>query len=122
MPRPRKNAALASIEASALKNPQRFRKRQEPAVIDPLGDPPVWLTPPESDAWQDMRARMPWLKRSHRGIVGIAANLSARHQSGTLGVPGMNLLRIVLGQLCATPVTAGKAVIPAADERDELLD
>lgn len=43
-------------------------------------------------------------------------------QTGALGVPGMQLLRQVLGQLGATPVSAGKINwSPEAADPDEDL-
>jgi hypothetical protein len=124
MARPRNSFAAARMSGALYKNPQRYRTRKEPLVTDPIGSPPAWLTDDQADAWNDFADRLPWLNRSHRGIVGIASVLQAKQANGELGVPGMNLLRLVLGQLCATPTTAGKVSMPepVSDEAGELLD
>lgn len=100
------------------KNPQRYRQRAEPTGLDPLGEPPEWLTEQQRAAWLDIETRMPWLNRSHRGITGIAVYLQAKLAAGTLGLPGMNLLRMTLGQMGATPVTSRHAVLPEAASDD----
>ncbi|WP_244490962.1 hypothetical protein [Paramesorhizobium deserti] len=104
------------------KNPQRYRNRAEPLVTEPLGKPPKWLQAAEIDAWNDFASRLPWLNKSHRCITGIASVLSARMARGTLGVPGMQLLRQCLGQMCATPVSAAKVSMQQPEEVDDLLD
>ncbi len=105
---PRKPLAAARLSGAIAKNPQRYRNRTEPIFAEDLGSPPFWLTAPQREAWHDMANRLPWLNRSHRCIVALAAHLQASMQAGALGVPGMQLLRQVLGQLGATPVSAGK--------------
>ncbi|UXN61566.1 hypothetical protein [Phyllobacterium zundukense] len=119
---PRKPLAAARLSGAIAKNPQRYRNRTEPNVAEGLGSPPFWLNKPQSEAWHDMANRLPWLNRSHRCIVALAAHLQASMQAGTLGVPGMQLLRQVLGQLGATPVSAGKiSWSPEAADPDEDL-
>lgn len=87
-------------------------------------NPPSWLSKAQREAWRDFDTRLPWLDRSHRCIVGIAAYLQAQVAAGTLGIPGMQLLRQVLGQLGATPVSAGKInwSPESADPDDELFE
>ncbi|MDF2810404.1 MAG: hypothetical protein K0S56_1435 [Microvirga sp.] len=94
------------------KNPQRYRDRHEPVVTEPIGDPPEWLKPAAADAWNGLVPTLPWLNRSHRGIVAITAILAAQLAAGTAGVPAMNLLRLCLGQLFANPVSASKVTMP----------
>jgi hypothetical protein len=65
-----------------------------------------------------LAGQLPWLNRSHRGITQIAAMLVAKMAAGTLGVPGMNLLRITLGQLGASPVTAHKVAMSDSSADD----
>lgn len=115
---PRKPLAHALASGAVYKNPQRYRQRKEPLVTDPLGPPPGWLTTPQRAVWRDMAKRMPWLNKSHRGITGIAAILQAKLAAGALGFPGMNLLRMTLGQMGATPATAQHAVVPAPESDD----
>ncbi|MBB4002642.1 hypothetical protein [Aurantimonas endophytica] len=77
----------------------------------------------EADAWCAFEASLPWLNRSRRTIVEIAAILQARLASGTLGVPGMHLYRVVLRQLGATPASASRVSMPTTpEEPDDLLD
>ena len=123
MPRPRQSLAQARLTGAAAKNPQRYRTRREPLVTEPLGDPPEWLTAPQRRVWRELDRRLPWLNMSHRGITGIAAILQAKMADGTLGLPGMQLLRQVLGQMGATPAMAGKVATRLAEsDRDDLLD
>jgi hypothetical protein len=109
--------ALSPLSQFQVRNPQRYRVREEPLVTDPIGPPPTWPTPDQVEAWADFESRLPWLN-SHRGIVGIAAILQAKQAAGELGIPGMNLQRLVLGQLCAPPVTAGKVSMPEPVSND----
>jgi hypothetical protein len=106
------------------KDPQRYRNRAEPIIPDPLGDPPEWLPSEAKADWRDFDRRLPWLNRSHRAIVEIASILQAKLRTGELGVPGMQLLRVTLGQLGATPVSACKVQMPppVEDEDDGLGD
>jgi hypothetical protein len=57
-----------------------------------------------SGAWDTFRDELPWLNRSHRALVEIAATIRARVMTGNdIGVKAMNLLSMCLGQLGATP-------------------
>jgi hypothetical protein len=118
MPRPRKPLALAKITGSYAKDPGRYRGRNEPLVIDPVGDPPEWLTPSQADSWRSIVVDMPWLNSSHVGITGIAAILVAKMATGELGIPGMQLLRVTLGQMGGTPADFPKVnwSSPVVDE------
>ncbi|EJN04480.1 hypothetical protein [Phyllobacterium sp. YR531] len=119
---PRKPLALAHLSGAVSKNPQRYRNRTEAKLGEPLGAPPKWLKPEAREAWKELDARLPWLDKSHRCIVGLACYLQAKVRDGTLGVPGMNLLRQILGQLGATPVSAGKINwSPQVDDPDDEL-
>ncbi len=115
---PRKSLAQAALSGALYKNPQRYRNRVEPVVDEPLGDPPDYLKPAEVEAWEEFRVHLPWLNKSHRGITHIACVLQARMAADELGVPGMNLLRQVLGKMGATPDMARFAVMPEAPSED----
>jgi hypothetical protein len=65
-----------------------------------------------------MVPHMPWLNTTHRFIVELAAILTAKMADGSLGVPGMQLLRVTLGKLGATPADRNK-VSWAESEADE---
>jgi len=115
---PRKPLAHAKASGALYKNRKRYKNRAEPLVSEPLGDPPDWMLPEAAIAWEDFRQRLPWLNRSHRGIAEIASILVARMAAGTLGVPGMNLLRQCLGSMGATPATSRFAVTPELEDED----
>lgn len=111
----------ARLTGAIAKNPQRYRNKIEPKGLAPLGEAPEYLRPDEKSAWNDFALRLPWLNRSHRGITGIACHLSAKMAAGTLGVPGMNLLRMTLGQMGATPASAQHGIMPD-DDVDDLAE
>jgi len=118
MPRPRKSIAQARLTGAYAKDPARYSSRTEPLVTEPLGSPPDWLTVPQRAVWRDIGKHMPWLNKSHRGITGIAAILQAKLSDGVLGLPGMNLLRMTLGQMGATPSTSQHAVVQEPEKDD----
>lgn len=111
MARPRLSLAQARLTGAISKNPQRYRPRTEPSGTQPIGDPPDWLAPDVSEAFADITDRMPWLNSSHTGITVIAAVLQTRMAQGTLGIPGMQLLRGVFNQMGATPTSAHKVAM-----------
>jgi hypothetical protein len=106
------------------KNPQRYRDRHEPVDKRPLGEPPAWLKPEAQAAWREYDRTMPWLRRCHRGHVGITALLAGKLARGQLGLPGMNLLRQCLGKMGATPSDFSKVgwSTPEEDDDDDLDD
>lgn len=125
MARPRLSIAQAHLSGALSKNPQRYRPRVEPAGTEPIGDPPEWLAPDVAEQFRDLTERLPWLNASHTGINVIAAYLQALMAQGTLGVPGMQLLRVTLNQMGATPVMAHKVALPDVpidDPADEFFD
>jgi len=115
---PRKSKAQAALSGALYKNPQRYRDRIEPLVTAELGDPPTWLKPAAAEAWEDFRAKMPWLNKSHRGITELAAILQGRMAEGVLGIPGQTLLLRVLGSMGGTPASSRFAVAPEAESED----
>lgn len=125
MARPRLSLSQARLTGALSKNPQRYRPRVEPAGTEPIGDPPNWLAPDVAEQFRDLTERQPWLNASHTGIAIIAAYLQARMAQGTLGIPGMQLLRVTLNQMGATPVSAHKVSqpgVPSADPAEEFFD
>ena len=121
MPRPRTPSAKAKIEGRHIKNPQRY-KRNTPTA-DSIGDPPKWLTETQTAAWREFEAELPWLNRSHRSLLEIAAVVRARVQAGgEVGTKALSLLRLCLSSLGATPSDASKIAWTPAEEPDELLD
>lgn len=72
-------------------------------------------------AWDTMAAEVPWLNRSHRALVEIAAYIRGRLVAGEdVGVQALNLLRQCLGQMGATPADASKA--GALFDKEAVLD
>lgn len=120
MPRPRKPLGLAIASGAYAKNPARYDGRNEPAVTDPIGDPPDWLGADAKAAWREYAATLPWLNASHRALVEIAAHLRGRLVAGgDVGTHALNLLRQCLGAMGATPADASKVNwSPEPDETD----
>jgi hypothetical protein len=119
MPRPRKPRELADITGYSTKHPERFRaKSVKPVTEQPVGEPHAWLKPEAQAAWRELADNLPWLNYSHRSIVGLTAHLAGRMQMGTLPDSGMNLLRLCLSSLGATPADFSKVgwVAPTADD------
>lgn len=121
MARPRTPKARAVITGHAEKQKAKFSRRHEPLVRDPIGDPPDWLPEPAQAAWRDIAPRLPWLNRSHRGIVGITCILAGKLATGDASISAMNLLRQCLGQLGATPTDFAR-VGYAPDDVDDVDD
>lgn len=128
MARPRTPRAKAAVEGADKKNPQRFRGRNDVGVDGPLGDPPAWLVDTDTNmarsAWVLFADELPWLNKSHRALVGMAASVRGRLIAGQdVGVQALNLLRQCLGQMGATPADATKVSLPDdEDEKDDILD
>ena len=121
MARQRTPPAKARVEGRHLINAGRY-KRNEPTA-DAIGDPPKWLTEPQAVAWREFAGEIPWLNRSHRCIVEMASVLRARLESSAeMGTKSLNLLRLCLSSMGATPADASKVSWAAQDEPDDLLD
>lgn len=106
-------ASVAQVTGAAKKNPARYGQKTATAPSQPLGDPPDWLTPEQQSAWRTLADEIPWLERPHRGLVSIAATLRARLESGTeIGVNALNLLRLCLAQMGASPTDAHRVAMP----------
>lgn len=121
MGRPRKSLAAARLSGAIYKNPQRYRDRTEP-WSPPIETAPRWLKPSAAAAFERLRAELPWLQVAHTGHVAITAILLAKMEAGAASIREMNLLRICLTQLCATPVSASKIITPTDEPEDDLAD
>ncbi|MDA9487946.1 hypothetical protein [Bradyrhizobium sp. CCBAU 11361] len=121
MARPRVPLIKAETTGRVLRNPQRFKNRKEPPSYGPLGEPPAWMKKAtDREAWNTIAAELPWLNKSHRSLVGIAATIQGRLIAGEeVGVKGMNLLRMILGQMGATPCDASKVRMPDETNEDD---
>src|ERR1700722_4553750 len=121
MARPRVPLLKAEITGRTKRNPGRFKDRCEPPSAGPLGDPPLWFkTPSQVEAWHTLAAELPWLNRSHRTIVSLACEIMGRQIAGEeVGVKALSLLRMILGQLGATPSDASKVKMPVEEDDDD---
>jgi hypothetical protein len=122
MPRPRTPLAKATATGRTLHDPKRFKNRKEPTSTGPLGPPPKWMKNEcQREAWETFAHELPWLNQSHRSLVGIASEIRGKLISGDeISVNGLNLLRLCLGQMGATPVDSSKITLP--DEEDDEPD
>lgn len=119
MARPRTPKAKAKATGQDIGTHKAvFDGRTEPEVTDPLGDPPGWMKKASQiEAWKMLSAELPWLNRSHRSLVGIAAEILGRQIAGEeVGVQALNLLRQCLGQMGATPSDASKVKVPGGEK------
>jgi hypothetical protein len=121
MPRPRTPLAKAKATGRTLHDPGRFKNRKEPVVKHPLGKPPKWMkNASQIEAWKTLASEIPWLNSSHRAIVGIASQLLGKLIANEeISVNGLNLLRLCLSQLGATPVDASKITLPEEEDDED---
>jgi hypothetical protein len=114
MPRPRVPLIKAQATGRTIRNPKRFADRKEPAVTSPLGKPPKYFkTPSQIEAWNTFADELPWLNYSHRALVSIASDIRGRQIAGEdVGVKALNLLRMMLNSMGATPSDASKVRMP----------
>jgi hypothetical protein len=124
MARPRVPLIKAQTTGRTIRNPRRFADRKEPSVTSPLGSPPKWLNKPgQIEAWETFADELPWLNKSHRALVSIASDIRGRVISGEeVGVKALNLLRMMLGSMGATPSDASKVQMPAETAEDDPAD
>ena len=121
MARARTPLAKAKATGRTIHDPQRFKDRKEPVVKDPLGDPPKYMKKAEQkEAWRTLASEIPWLNSSHRAIVGIAAEVLGKLIANEeVSLNALNLLRLCLSQLGATPTSASNVSHPEEDKDDE---
>jgi hypothetical protein len=97
--------AKAIATGRVLHDPKRFQNRKEPEFTGELGPPPAWMKlKDQRESWETFRAEIPWLQKSHRALVGIAAVARADLKA--------NLLRQCLGAMGATPADSSKITLP----------
>jgi hypothetical protein len=113
--------AKAKATGRTLHDPARFKNRKEPKPTGPLGPPPKWMkNPNQREAWQTFGDELPWLNSFHRTLVAIASELRGKLIAGEeLSVNGLNLLRLCLGQMAATPVDASKITLPEEEDEED---
>ena len=118
MARPRTPKAMAAITGADRQHPGRYAARSEPKG-EPLGGMPAGLTPGQRAAWRQLADELPWLTRSDRAKLGLAARLADRVDND-LACPlaAYTQLRLCLASLGATPVDRSKVQAPDDDEPD----
>jgi hypothetical protein len=121
MPRPRTPLAKAKATGRTLHHPKRFKNRKEPTVKDLLGKPPKWMKDvSQIEAWQTLASEIPWLNSSHRAIVSIASQVFGKQIAGEeISVNALNLLRLCLSQMGATPTDASKITLPEEEDDED---
>jgi len=84
-----------------------------------LGAPPAGLTAGQGAAWRQWADELPWLTRSDRAVLLLAARLADRVDNDPLcPLAAFTQLRLCLSSLGATPVDRSK-VNAAADDDDD---
>ena len=122
MPRPRTPKALAEVTGADALHPGRHTARKEPKV-SPLGKPPKRLTEVEAEAWNELAEDMPWLARSDRTGVEIAAKLKARLVTDPeMGVNALAQLRMCLSAMGGFPADRSKVTAPDDEDDDPLAE
>lgn len=119
MARQRTPNSKAEVLGRTQKDPQRYRKRTNPAV-EPLGDPPAWLSKEAKLEWKTLDAEIPWLKRSDRALVSLTATLAVAIKKDPL--VNMAALTEYRRQLCAlggSPADRSKIHAPDDDDADD---
>lgn len=117
MPRPRTPAALAKVTGADALHPGRHAARKDPATA-PLGAAPKRLSEIEREAWASFADEMPWLRRSDRTLVEVAAKLRARLMTDPdMGVNALAQLRMCLSSMGGTP--ADRTKVGAPDDEGE---
>lgn len=128
MGRPRKPLDRAKTEGRDVIQPGRYAERSELGEdLGPLGEPPEWIVDgPDchmQSAWELFQKEAPWLKASHRMLVGMASQLQGCMMAGTpLEVKEMTLLKSLLSSMGMTPSDAGKVMMPEAPKEPKRGD
>ncbi len=120
MPRPRIPAHIAKVTGADKLHPGRHAARSVPKV-NALGNPPDTFTEAEKRAWQDFASDMPWLARSDRHLVGIAARLAVQIEKGGAPMSAITQMRLCLSSMGGTPVDRTK-VSAQDDGHDDLAE
>jgi hypothetical protein len=105
--------AKATVTGRDKHDKARFADREEPVVNDPLGDAPKWIVDTEKckarEAWEILRAEVPWLNASHRMLIATLCNQLGRLVAGQdVGVQASVFIKQCLSEMGATPAAASK--------------
>lgn len=125
MARPRLPPGKAKVLGTDVKRKARFEGRNAPVVKDGVGEPNAWLSANAKTAWYEIIDEIPWLNKSHRGLLSIAAKLRGRMMGDSangetdLGIQGMNLYQVCLGKMGATPADSTKIGVKSDGDEKE---
>lgn len=125
MARPRTPKAKAAATGQSSVRKTKFESRVEPVVEDEIGQPFAWLSDNAKQAWRELVEEIPWLNKSHRGVLSVAAKLRGRMMGDSsngetdLGIQGMNLYQVCLGKMGATPADSTKAGVRPDGETED---
>lgn len=108
--------AKAEVSGAAAKNPQRYRTRGAPKGVRPLGEPYASMTPEQCEAWEELRAELPWLAGSHRAILRLACIMQVRVSAPDVGVNQIQTFSAILSKLGAAPADESKVNLVEDDE------
>ena len=119
MTRPRTPKAMAAITGADTQHPGRYAARSEPKGQQLLGASPGGLTPGQRAACRQLADELPWLAKSDRAMLTLAARLEDRVDNDpACSLAAFTQLRLCLSSLGATPVDRSK-VNAAADDDDD---
>ena len=123
--RPRVPKAIAEITGYATAQPSRFKDRADPKIRS-LGPAPKRFTADQVAIWNEFNSDFPWLGRSDRRLVELAALLTDQMQkSESLSPAEAGQMRLILSSLGGTPVDRSKVFVPdegPPDPADEFLN
>lgn len=112
MARPRKPTHLHVINGTSESHPERMRERKdEPVDERALGNPPAKWKAAQKNAWKEIAALAPWLRKADRIAVEVAAELlCVLRENGPMRMPTPLLARFetMLGRLGLTPADRSK--------------
>jgi len=118
MARPRMPADVASVTGADARSPGRYEGRSKPKVAA-LGSPPKRLSSIEKAAWLELADELPWLAKSDRSLVEVAAKLKARLMTDPeMGVNALAQLRMCLSSMGGSPSDRTKVAAPDEDSDD----
>lgn len=115
--------AVALTTGAAAKNPKRYKASALKRTAGGLGSPPSYLSEAEAAEWLNFQVELPWLERSDRTLVAIAARLRARLVADPdMGVKAMTQLRLCLSAMGGTPADRAKVAASGDGEDDPFAE
>jgi hypothetical protein len=76
--------------------------------------------PSQLEAWKTLASEIPWLNSTHRAVVGIASEVLGKLIANEeVSINGLNLLRLCLSQLGATPVDSSRITLPEEEDDED---